>query len=235
MPIEDALVIIKELLENDETLSDRTPLSPKNVLDLLEFLVRTTFFIFNGTYYQQTEGVAMGGPPSSIVAEIYMQATETTALTTTSHPPNVWERHVDDVFSIIRNSSLHDFFQHINSLHPKTKFTMETEQNSLLPFLDTLIQRNSDNTISVRVYRKPTHTDQYLKFTSHHLARAKKSVITSLFDRAKNIISNPSDQEKKENHLTAVLQANGYPKKFISNTIRASQLPRQLHHNCTET
>ena len=78
--------IIKELLQNDETLSDRTPLSPKNVLDLLEVLVRTTLFIFNGTYYQQTEGVAMGRPPSSIVAEIYMQATEATALTTTSHP-----------------------------------------------------------------------------------------------------------------------------------------------------
>ena len=108
---------------------------------------------------------------------------------------------------------------------------METEENSQLPFLDTLIQRNRDNTISVRVYRKPTHTDQYLKFTSHHLARAKKSIITSLFDRAKNIISNPSDQEKEENHLTAVLQANGYPKQFIKNTIRASQLPRQLENN----
>ena len=86
---------------------------------------------------------------------------------------------------------------------------------------------DSDNTISVRVYKKQTHTDQYLKLTSHHLARAKKSVITSLFDRAKNIISNPSDQEKEENHLTAVLQANFYPKKFINNTTRASHLPRQ--------
>ena len=151
---------------------------------------------------------------------------EMTALTTTSHPPKVWEHHVDDVFSIIRKSNLHDFFQRINSLHPKTKFTMETEQNSQLLFLDTLIQRKSDNTIFVRVYGKPAHTDQYLKFT-----RAKKSVITSPFDRAKNIISNPSDQEKEENHLTAVLQANGYPKKFINNTIRASQLPRQPANN----
>ena len=121
VPIEDALVIIKELLENDETLSDRMPLSPKNILDFLEFLVRTTFFIFNGTYYQQTEGVAMRGPPSSIVAEIYMQATETTALTTTGLPPKVWECHVDDVFSIIRNSSLHDFFQHIQQSPPQDK------------------------------------------------------------------------------------------------------------------
>ena len=101
VPIDDALAIIKELLENDETLPDRTPLSPKNVLDLLEFLLHTTFFIFNGTYYQQTEGLAMRGPPSSIVAEIYMQATESTASTTISHQPKVWECHVDDVFSII--------------------------------------------------------------------------------------------------------------------------------------
>ena len=100
VPIDDVLAIIKELLENDQTLPDWTPLSPKNVLDLLEVLLCTTFFIFNGTYYQQTEGVAMGGPHSSIVSDIYMQRTETTALTATSHPPKVWELHVDDVFSI---------------------------------------------------------------------------------------------------------------------------------------
>ena len=205
-------VIIKELLENDKTLSERMPLSPKNVLDLLGFLVRTTFFIFNGTYYQQTEGVAVGGPPSSIVAEIYMQATEMTALTTTSHPPKVWECHVDDVFTIIRNSNLHDFFQHINSLHPKTKFTMETEQG-----------RNSGNTISVRVYRKPTHTDQYLKFTSHHLARTKKSVITSLFDRAKNIISNPSTKRKKK------IISQQYSKLMVMQ--RNSSAAQLEHHN----
>ena len=113
VPIDDALAIIKELLDNDETLPDQTPLSSKNVLDVLDFLQHTTFFIFNGTYYQQT-GVAMGEPPSSIVAEIYMQGTETTALTTTSHPPKVWERHVDKVFSIIQKSKPHNFFQYIN-------------------------------------------------------------------------------------------------------------------------
>ena len=53
----------------------------------------------------------------------------------------------------------------------------------------------------------------------------------TLFDRAKNIISNPSDEEKEENHLPAVLQANGHPRKFINNTIRASQLPRQPANN----
>ena len=104
-------------------------------------------------------------------------------------------------FLLYENPTYMRFFQHINNLHSETKFTMENEENSQLLFLNTLIQRNSDNTISVSLHETYTHTDQYLKFTSHHLARAKKSVVISLFNRAKNIISNPSDPEKEENQL----------------------------------
>ena len=46
----------------------------------------------------------MGGPPSSTTAEIYMQAYERTAVTTALHPPNVWERFVDDVYSILKRT-----------------------------------------------------------------------------------------------------------------------------------
>ena len=38
---------------------------------------------------------------------------------------------------------------------------MEEESNGELVFLDTLLKRNNGE-ISVLVYRKPTHTDQYL-------------------------------------------------------------------------
>ena len=43
----------------------------------------------------------MGGPASSTTAEIYMQAYERTAITMALHPPKVWERSVDDVYSIL--------------------------------------------------------------------------------------------------------------------------------------
>ena len=79
----------------------RTNLLPDQILELLEFLLLTTFFIFNGEFHQQTDGVAMGGPASSIVAEIYMISIETKAIRTADTPPRIWERHVDDVFSII--------------------------------------------------------------------------------------------------------------------------------------
>ena len=201
IPITDALLVIIDLLNNDNTLYDRTNLLPDQILELLEFLLRTTFFIFNGEFHQQTDGVAMGGPASSIVAEIYMIFIETTAITTADTPPRIWQRHVDDVFSILRRCNLEQFFQHINSLHPKTKFTMEKEENSTIPLLDTLIQQNQDGTISVKVYRKPTHTDQYLSFTSHHSTRSKQSVITALFNRTENVIPIIQNLNKSNNTL----------------------------------
>ena len=57
VPIDDALAIIKELLENDDTLLDRTPLSPKNVLDLSKFLItynilhQVNYFVLLSQYF----------------------------------------------------------------------------------------------------------------------------------------------------------------------------------------
>ena len=57
----------------------------------------------------------MGGPASAIVSEIYsyMQSliettAITTAITTADQPPKVWQRHVDDVFSITRKAYLQE-------------------------------------------------------------------------------------------------------------------------------
>ena len=57
---------------------------------------------------------------------------------------------------------------HINSLDNNIKFTREEEEDGTLPFLDTLIVWEECDSIKVKVYRKPTHTDQYLHFNSHH-------------------------------------------------------------------
>ena len=146
-------------------------------------------------------GVAMGGPASSTTAEIYMKAYERIAITTALHPPKVWERFVDDVYSILKRTHLENFFHHINNLHQNIKFTMEEESNGELAFLDTLLKRNNGE-ISVMVYRKPTHTDQYLHYSSHHQISCKERVVSSLFNRAYSIIKNKDDLHKKTLELS---------------------------------
>ena len=63
----------------------------KTFFDLVHLVLTTTWYNFNSQFYQQTDGVAMGGPASSTTAEIYMQAYECTAITTALHPPKVWD------------------------------------------------------------------------------------------------------------------------------------------------
>ena len=63
-----------------------------------------------------------------------MQAHERTAISTALHPTKVWERFVDDVFSILKRAHLENFFCHINNLHQNIKFTMKEESNGELAF-----------------------------------------------------------------------------------------------------
>ena len=72
-----------------------------------------------------------------------MQAHESTVISTALHPPKVWERFVDDVYSIVKRTHLENFFHHINNLYQNIKFTMEEESNGELAFPDTLLKRNN--------------------------------------------------------------------------------------------
>ena len=59
------------------------------------------------------------------------------AITTALHPPKVWKRFVDDVYSILKLTHLENFLHHINDLRQNIKFTMEDENNGELAFLET--------------------------------------------------------------------------------------------------
>ena len=62
VPVDPALGIIKDLLEEDPTLKERTVLSVGDIVVLLEFFLKNTYFSFQGQFYEQVEGVAMSSP-----------------------------------------------------------------------------------------------------------------------------------------------------------------------------
>ena len=142
IPIIDTLNIIKDYVNNDDQFTRKTAIPQDKFLDLVHLVLTTTWYTFNSQFYQQTDGVAMGDPASSTTAETYMQAYERTAITTALHPPKVWERFADDVYSILKRTHLENFFHYINNLHQNIKFTMEEESNGELAFLDTLLKQN---------------------------------------------------------------------------------------------
>ena len=83
---------------------------------------------------------------------------------------------------------------------------MEPTQQDSLPFLDTLVTIQPDNTFSTTVYRKPTHTDQYLHWDSNHHITAKQSVFNTLAFRAKTVSSSQESMDKELEHIKTALQ-----------------------------
>ena len=63
---------------------------------------------------------------------------------------------------------------------------------------------------------KPTHTDQYLHYSSHQQASCKESVVSSLFNRSYFIITNKDDIHKENARIKQLLKENGYQESIIS-------------------
>ena len=211
VPVQDALVIIKDRLERDESLSNRTAMTPQQVCSLTELCLRSTYFKHGDQFFEQTEGTAMGSPLSPVVAGLFMEDFEQTALMTADREPKLWLRYVDDTFIVWPHgrTQLTTFLDHLNNLCEKIQFTMEIEEENRLPFLDVLVKRN-ENTLTTSVFRKKTHTDRYLHFRSHHHPQVKTSVVSCLKSRAERVCTGDGLKEEL-NHLSSVFQANGYP------------------------
>ena len=74
IPITNTLNMIKDYVHSDDQFARITAIPQDKFLDLVNLVLTTTWNTFNSQFYQQTDGVAMGGPASSTTVEIYMQA-----------------------------------------------------------------------------------------------------------------------------------------------------------------
>ncbi|XP_046582171.1 uncharacterized protein LOC124289614 [Haliotis rubra] len=152
----------------------------------------------------------MGSPISPLITEIFMTSFEESALSTSPYQPLCWYRKVDDTFAILDPD--HDpavLLDHLNKQHNRIQFIMETEDQHKLPFLDVSLD-NSSNKITPSVYRKPTHTDQYIHYLSNHHPQIKRAIVSTLTRRAK-VICDPAQLNNETDHLKATfITLNGY-------------------------
>ena len=125
----------------------------------------------------------MGSPFSPALANIFVDYQEA-KLFNIAKRPLVYFRYVDDAFAVFNNEEdCNTFLTHLNFLHSSLRFTYEKESNHSLLFLDVLVERHDSEFLTL-VYRKPTFTDQYLRWNSFSPQKRKINLIGTLVHRA---------------------------------------------------
>ena len=138
--------------------------SRQELKKLFEFATSGTHFLFDGNYYDQIDGVAMGSP---MLANLFVGFHEKRWVDQFQFcDVLLYRRHVDDTICLFNSEQdANEFFKLLNSQHPNIKFTFEKQKDDKLAFLDVLFSKTGQN-FCTSVYRKMTSIGLYTNFVS---------------------------------------------------------------------
>ena len=132
IPVEESIQVCEKRIIVDNTLSERIQLDVPTIYQLLRFCLTSTAFQYRGQHNKQLDGVAMGSPVSSIIADIFMEDLEDTTFATYDRTPRVWYRFVDDVSPVMEKHNVQGLLQHLNKQHGRIQLTVEMENSAWL-------------------------------------------------------------------------------------------------------
>ncbi|KAJ8952363.1 hypothetical protein NQ318_017257 [Aromia moschata] len=174
---------------------------------------------YNGEYFQQHEGTAMGNSLSPFIANLFMIKDKF------EYFPRVWFRYVDDIFAVFDTKaiSLDNFVAKLNNRFPTIKFTYEVEHNEQLPFLDVLVIRNR---------KKPRLLDIFPTIHTT-LFNIKWQVLIFLIHRLLNFPLSKERFEHETQLIKNIAKSNGYSVHLIDKLIRKHKFKRILYNSTT--
>jgi hypothetical protein len=213
MNINRTLDCVKKILSE----SPGDPLRPdKELIELLEITMKNNDFAFNGEYFLQTCGTAMGKIYAPSLANIYLLDFDHLAQTGFRIRPELFSRYLDDIFFLWggTKTELKEFETYLNSLIPGITITLECSETEI-NFLDTTIYRkiqgdNVTDILRTKTYFKPTDTHQLLHKTSHHPKHTTAGILKSQLIRFKRISSTKEDYDTSCKILFQSLKIRGY-------------------------
>ena len=218
IPLNETIDIAVDLiLKHHPKFSIKKP----DLKKLFSFATSETHFLFNGKFYDQVDGVAMGSPLAPILANLFLGFHEETWLNNFNKADILlYRRYVDDTFCVFKNErDAMSFFEFINSQHPNIKFTFEKQNDGKLSFLDVLIDNSSHDCV-FSVFHKKTYTGLLTNFFSFTPFRYKIGLVRTLIDRTYKINNTSSGFENDLIKLSDTLKRNSFPSHIIEKTFK---------------
>ena len=232
IPLTETIKICADTLFESTMIVDG--LTKDDFTELLTLATTESFILFNGAYYQQIDGVAMGSPLGPTLANIFLGHNEVKWLTAcpAEFKPLYYRRYVDDIFLLFSEASQIDLFMnYMNKQHRNMNFTSENEADESLPFLDVFVTR-TQTCFLTSVYRKPTFSGVYTNFDSYIPMIYKSGLVSTLLYRSFTICTNWNQIDHEIKKIKSFLSRNGYPSKLLDRLV--SIFLNNVHKNNTD-
>ncbi|CAF3620444.1 unnamed protein product [Rotaria socialis] len=177
---------------------------------LLDISTKDSHFIFNEKLYCQTEGVAMGSPLGPLFADIYINYLESKLKRRLDENGVLyWKRFVDDCFVLVNdNADINKLLGILNSFDVDIQFTVETEKNNSISFLDILITRTNFNVNETDLNTLPIELlHSFLRITKERLS----IVSVEKYEQLLNLLRLQYPRNKLNNQKSSLLLPFLYP------------------------
>lgn len=203
-------LVLGILVKRESQIKNRLGITFDLLAQIIGFLLRDcAIFTYGGVTYRQIRGLAMGSSLSPLFAQIVMTDLIETQWNRLPVEPNFIRVYVDDTISAIEKKRAADMLDVLNAYHGDIRFTMETERDGSINFLDiTLMRRNGG--ITTNWYKKEFASDRLLNYFSGH---QHKTIVGTAISHIKTVI-NLSDESKFEENkqgLIERLRLNNFP------------------------
>ena len=213
VPQVEGVLSLKKMLDHLK-LKHIGGLKTETIIRLSRFVMQNNYFSYNGQYYHQIRGGAMGSPLTLTVANCYMFFYEQQIVKQIKNSFGLYFRYIDDIFIAINRPARHLVKQINRWNHFDENINLSTNISSSVNFLDLYIE-NRDSRLFTSVYQKPSYEPYYVPFNSIHPLHMKMNIPFTMLLRAIRYCSTFDGYLNEPEKLRIALLLNKYPNKLI--------------------
>lgn len=211
-------LVMKIIEDKWNQLAGHTKISRDLFLRLLKLCINANYFSFRGRLFHMKSGMPMGSPLSPVLGDLVMERLLDKVLPRLKFEIPFVKKYVDDLILVVPLDKHVEILEVFNGFHNKLQFTMETEEDNRIPFLDLWLIRSGDGTISTKWYHKPMASTRILNGSSNHHHTLKTNTAYGVIHRILTL----SDEVYRVECIKTIFEVlglNGFPKSCIKKLI----------------
>jgi hypothetical protein len=194
------------------------------IIALAEAVLRNNIFEFNGRYFVQIHGTAMGTSFAVAYANIYLHVLELEVMQQFKSVlplcelPLINKRYIDDIFALFpSNQSAETYFSLFNSARESIKLLPSYGES--VDVLDLTIYKGArfsqSSKLDVKLYQKEINKYIYIPPDSFHRVSSIRGFISSELKRYRLCCTDDINFTIAKDNFYSRLQARGYSRRFL--------------------